>query len=155
MAYQVINFKNEVKADKCYCDRGYGQSILAIASQSGEKIMPVDFGGTASDALTYKNKRAEMYGKARDWLYSGGFLGHRDDPYLADLRRELSVIETNLRQSDDIRKKIGASPDIADAFVLTFAGYKDKIVKNKFGINTDEDADYRVNDYGNYDFRKF
>ena len=127
--------------------------------------MPVDFGGTATDALTYKNKRAEMYGKARDWLYAGGFLGKRDDPYIADLRRELSVIETNLRQSDDsriclkpkddIRKKIGASPDIADAFVLTFAGFKDRIVKNKFGMNTEEYDDYRVNDYGNYDFRKF
>lgn len=165
LAYRVLDFKNEVKADKCFCDRGYGQSILAIASQSGEKIMPVDFGGTATDALTYKNKRAEMYGKARDWLYAGGFLGKRDDPYIADLRRELSVIETNLRQSDDsriclkpkddIRKKIGASPDIADAFVLTFAGFKDRIVKNKFGMNTEEYDDYRVNDYGNYDFRKF
>lgn len=159
LANLFLNFKRKYNATKAYCDKGYGLAVLAIAKQMNESIIPVDFGGRASDADTYGNKRAEIYGRLRDWLNEGGYLGDAKNNDVIEVKRELQSVEYNLRKSDegviylcskdDIRKRIGRSPDRADALALTFAGFKDKIIRNDRGIEIDDSGDYKVENFDN------
>lgn len=161
LANLFLNFKRKYNATKAYCDKGYGLAVLAIAKQMHESIIPVDFGGRANDADTYGNKRAEIYGRLRDWLDAGGYLGDPKNIDVIEVKRELQSIEYNLRKSDegviylcskdDIRKRIGRSPDRADALALTFSGFKDKIVRNDRGIFIDDSDDYKVDNFDNVD----
>lgn len=160
LANTFIAFKREFGASRAYCDRGYGQGVLAIALQMGENIIPVDFGGRAT-VDTYGNRRAEIYGRAKEWLESGGYLGDPKSEEVVELRRELQSIEYNLRKSDEgkiwlcskdeIRKRLGRSTDRSDAFALTFGGFKDKIVRNSRGITIDTSEDYSVQSLDNID----
>lgn len=166
LANQFLYFKHKHNCSKAYCDKGYGQGVLAVARQMNENIIPVDFGGRASNADTYGNKRAEIYGKAKDWLVAGGYMGNPKEENVVELKRELQAIEYNLRKSDEgkiylcskdeIRKKLGRSTDISDAFALTFAGFKDRLVRDAHGRKIDLDnGEYKVFDNKNYDFRAY
>ena len=70
----------------------------------------------------YKNKRAEMYCKMKDWLMTRGYV--EDDH---DLRQELTSIKQlpkdiiQLEDKANIKDRIGRSPGKADALALTFA----------------------------------
>ena len=82
------------------------------------------FGGKALQDTRYMNKRAEMWDGAREWLNQGGSL-----PYMPELRTELctpeytydSLNRIKLESKESMKDKTGRSPDIADAFCLTFA----------------------------------
>jgi len=92
-------------------------------------VRKVDFGGAANSPDKYRNKRAEMYANARDWL--------NDLPCSIDLeikvgdmlQAELAVVKPKwinnsqllMQPKEEIKKELGYSPDSADAFVLTFA----------------------------------
>lgn len=161
LANLFIEFKQEWKADRAYCDKGYGQGVLAIATQLGEIIFPVDFGGRPiRDG--FANKRAEMYSRVKSWLIDGGCLSDTKDEDRVRLKRELSLIEIDLRKSDDgkltlvskdlIREKLnGKSPDIADALALTFAGHNDRIVKDRYGQPLTENSGYSVRSFEGID----
>lgn len=161
LANLFLAFKHEFGASRAYCDIGYGQGVLAIATQMGENVIPVAFGSRSNDAEHFGNKRAEIYGKVKDWLVSGGFLGTSKDPDVVELKRELQAIQYNLRKSDEgpiylcskdeIRKTLGRSPDIADALALTFAGFKDKLVRDVRGRDLDYSGDYFVDTMEDYD----
>ena len=162
LANIFIAFKRRHGAKRAYCDRGYGQAVIAMAMQNGENIIPVDFGGKSISNPNCLNRRAEIYQKMKEWMEKDGYLGEKKDENVVELRRELQCVEYNLRKSDDgkialgpkddIRKKLGHSPDRADAVALTFAGYKDRLVKNERGVSIDEnDADYKVFSYDNVD----
>lgn len=159
LANFFIAFKRKHNCNRAYVDRGYGQGVLTLARQMNESIIPVDFGGRANDADTYRNKRAEMYGKLKEWLINSGYLGDSKDENVVELRRELQSIEYNLRKSDDgkiclcskdeIRKRLNRSPDVCDAVALTFAGFKDKIIKKDNGLDIDDNSNYAVDTFTN------
>lgn len=167
LANEFIQFKLRNGANLAYCDRGYGQAVIAIARQQNQSIIPVDFGGKSISNPNCLNRRAEIYQKFKEWLQEGGYLGSPKDEEVIELKRELQAVEYNLRKSDDgkialgpkddIRKKLGHSPDRADAVALTFAGFKDRIVKNSRGVPFQHttgfanDGDYFLQDYKNVD----
>ena len=162
LANEFIAFKIRHNASLAYCDRGYGQAVIAIAKQQGQNIIPVDFGGKSVSNQNCINRRAEIYQKFKEWLQDGGYLGAKKDTEVIELKRELQAVEYNLRKSDDgkialgpkddIRKKLGHSPDRADAVALTFAGFKDKIVKNARGITIEHGQDAMEGDYMTYNY---
>lgn len=166
LANLFIAFKRKHDAKRAYCDRGYGQAVIALALQEGENIIPVDFGGRSISNENCLNRRSEIYQKFKEWLENGGYLGDPKDNEIVELKRELQCVEFNLRKSDegkialgpkdDIRKKLGHSPDRADAVALTFAGYKDKLVKDKRGLSIDDDdyEGYKVFSLDNIDTTK-
>jgi len=95
-----------------------------------EKIVrKIDFGGSALSADRYKNKRAEMYAAARDWLLDEPCSINLDAKEGDMLQSELAVVRPKwinntymiMRPKEEIKKDLGYSPDSADAFVLTFA----------------------------------
>jgi phage terminase large subunit len=101
---------------------GWGASTQDSLIQSSIPFVPINFSGKADDPR-YLNKRAEMWFRMADWLKRGGALP--DDPQLA---RELATPKYyfhkgkfQLEEKDQIKKRLGFSPDKADALALTFA----------------------------------
>ncbi len=96
-------------------DRGFGEIIRGI--YFGEKALKAD---------RYFNRRAEMWDKINRWLEE---LPPPQLPSDEDLFDELVSINKKfdgkgrlqLEDKDEIKKRLGRSPDKADALALTFA----------------------------------
>jgi hypothetical protein len=82
----------------------------------------VQFAGSPTD-LGFVNKRAEMWWKMAEWVKGGGSLP--DDPELvAELTTPTYFFKGDkiqIEDKDQIKERLGRSPDIADALALTFA----------------------------------
>lgn len=107
----------------CFLDAtGMGGPIVDRCRQLGYNVIEVQFGGGAQDAH-YANKRAEMWGRMREWLKFGAI---PDDD---DLEEQLTTIESHhnkrdqlvLESKEDLKARGLKSPDDGDALALTFA----------------------------------
>jgi hypothetical protein len=103
---------------------GYGAGVIDRLRQLGHAPIEVQFGGKALDPR-FANKRVEMYWTMAEWLRSGGAI-----PDLPELKIELCTPTYDhdnargvmrLESKDDIKARMGVSPDLADALALTFA----------------------------------
>lgn len=130
LAERVAREYHEREADALFVDGGgIGAGVIDRLRQLGLAVFDVQFGGGASNIPyhdsheVYKNKRAEMYGHARKWLRHGALVSDEE------LLEDLTTIEYTYTPKDEIllspkkeqKDNIGRSPDLADAFVLTFA----------------------------------
>lgn len=101
---------------------GWGAGVVDSLLQSGVAATPINFSGRATDPR-YLNKRAEMWFNMASWVKKGGAL-----PPIPELIRELSEPtytfqngKFRLEEKDQIKERLGFSPDRADALALTFA----------------------------------
>lgn len=103
---------------------GVGGGVVDLLRSQGYRVVEVNFGAAARDAVKYANKRAEMWGDLRDWLPTGVI--DEDDELLADLTGPEYGFDKDsrilLEKKDDMKKRGLASPDNGDALALTFAG---------------------------------
>ncbi len=102
---------------------GIGGAVVDILRSWNYKVTEVNFGSAALDEKRYANKRAEMWGDARDWLPTGCVdddMELRDDligpEYMLDKNGRIL-----LEKKEDMKARGLASPDDGDAFALTFA----------------------------------
>lgn len=119
----------KLKPSKVFLDAGtIGAAVHDRLKQLGfgNYVTAVYFASQSSDPKRWLNKRAEMWDKMRDWFA---------DPAGADMTRDTQLMRevcsvnyqyTSLEQikiepKDEIRKRLGHSPDKADAAALTFA----------------------------------
>ena len=116
---------NRHQPDYIFVDEtGIGGPIVDRLRQLGYPVFGVNFGGSADDDKHYYNKTAEMGFRCRQWLIEGGAIP--DEP---QLERELTVREfwhddkdrLVVEKKKDLKKRLGVSPDWADALYLTFA----------------------------------
>jgi len=114
--------------DKCFIDFGYGHGLVDGLITLGYKkiVMGVNFQQKVLDPIRFLNKRAEMYGVARDWLEEGEVSIPDEDIFVFDLlltpkEKETPTHRMFLPKKEEIKKERRVSPDITDAFVLTFA----------------------------------
>jgi phage terminase large subunit len=125
-AGQVSRTWADWNVDACFIDNtgGFGAGWIDQLSLLNRAAIGVGFKQRAQD-VRYANRRAEMYFRAAEWIKAGGALP--DEP---DIIAELT--ETNytfkgdallLEPKEVIKVKLGRSPDLADAFVLTFADH--------------------------------
>ena len=96
-------------------DRGYGRIVKGI-----------NFGGKAIMEDRYYNKRAEMWDSVNKWLQSELPVQIPDDDELAEELRSINRVKVaqdrlQLEDKEELKKRIGRSPDKADALALTFA----------------------------------
>ncbi len=92
--------------------------------QLGLPVIDVQSAERPFDTRTYVNKRAENWGRMKDWLIAGGAI-----PLDPDLEKQLTGLEYGLNKKlqiilqskEDIRRHGGVSPDIADALAFTFS----------------------------------
>lgn len=110
--------------DAVFIDEGNGGGVIDRLRQLGHNVIGVHFGGKAGRPR-YVNKRTEMWFEMRDWLTSGGVI-----PNDMQLKQDLATPTYkftsgqdvySLESKDEIKKRIGRSPDDGDALALTFA----------------------------------
>ncbi len=112
--------------DAVFIDSGAGAGVIDRLRQLDYDVIEVPFGGKATMANLYLNRRAEMWFEMADWLRLGGAI-----PNDVALKQELatptywfdSAGRKVLEPKDEIKKRLqgGGSPDMADAMALTFA----------------------------------
>lgn len=106
-------------------DSGLGGGVTDRLHEQDVRVNPVNFGEKAIDDGRFINRRVELYWMARDML--------KDEPISMagneQLAKELtwprydytSKGKLKLEPKQKIKDRQGESPDIADAFVLTYA----------------------------------
>lgn len=113
---------------KMFIDRGGGSGMYdrLVEMGYGDRVALINFGNKALDDKEYANRRAEMWCELRRWLESEMETELPDDDSLqADLTapgfKYTSTTQVLLEKKEDIKKRIGKSPDGGDALALTFA----------------------------------
>lgn len=101
---------------------GFGAGVIDQLMMAGQSPLGIHFAEKASDSRYY-NKRAEMHFKLAEWVKRGGCLPKNDQ-----LTRELTAATYTFKDGrlliepkDQIKSRLGFSPDMADALALTFA----------------------------------
>jgi len=116
--------------DMVFMDLGHGYGVYDRLRELGyaRDITGVLFGSEALEPTLYLNKRAEMWCMARDWFH--GEDGEVSIPDSDDIQKDFACMpgirrtssqKIQLESKEKIKQSLGMSPDIADAFVLTFA----------------------------------
>lgn len=124
LAGQFIRLAKESGADGFFVDEtgGYGAGVIDAMRQLGHTVIGVQFGGKPND-YRYFNKRSEMYFELAAWVKSGGALP--DDRQLKEELCGTTFVyqgdKFRIVEKELIKKKLGRSPDKADALALTFA----------------------------------
>ena len=128
VANLLTNIIQDLKPARVFIDMGNnGAGVYDILKDRGfaKTIRGVNFGEKAINDERYYNKRAEMWALANEWLKERPCKLVRDDELLDDLCSVSKAFDNKgrlmLEKKEDVKKRIGRSPDKADAFVLTFA----------------------------------
>lgn len=122
VANQILQWKPAA----VFIDQGGGGQQLAdhLRALGYPGIHVIPFGSSPYDPR-FANKRCEMYWGLREWVSNGGVL-----PDSKELLQELTQTrwstdaldrKIKLEPKVDLKKRIGRSPDRADAAALTFA----------------------------------
>jgi hypothetical protein len=116
-------------ADAVFIDDtgGWGALWIDNLRRIGHQPVGIGFASKPNDPR-YDNKRTEMYFEAIEWIKAGGALPPIDVPGVPELVAALSQTTYGFRgdrlllePKDQIKARLGYSPDDADAFALTFA----------------------------------
>ena len=111
---------------------GVGGGVVDQLAHLGYPVVEVQFGGSATDNLTYRYKSDEMWGDMRDAIRRRLCLPANNEANGMDLRRDLTQREFGYTTNGDkisletkklMKERLGAdsSPDLGDALALTFA----------------------------------
>lgn len=111
---------------------GVGGGVFDQLVQYGIEVYAVDFGSGADPTYDTRclNKRAEIYARTRKWLSDGGCLP-ADEVSAGEkgLSYQLSAptftysrdVALQLEAKKDLKRRLGISPDDADALAITLA----------------------------------
>lgn len=120
----IRRFFEENGCDHMFIDQGgSGKEIYDMLLGWGmdrKRMTLIPFGMKASNSKLYPNKRVEMYYLARQWLEEEGAIPN-DMEFKAELSLTKSVIDNSGQEVLEKKKNMRRSPNLADAFVLTFA----------------------------------
>lgn len=125
IAGRVMQAKNKWGSEVDLVDGtgGFGSGVIDALIQGGHSPVEVHFAGKAIDPR-YLNKRAEMWFEMADWIKRGGALT-KDEQLIKELTAPTYWFGNNgkfqLESKDQIKQRLGFSPDKADALALTFA----------------------------------
>lgn len=124
IAARVVKAKADWGSEVEFIDAtgGYGAGVEDSMIQAGLTPIPVQFAGKANDPRFF-NKRTEIWFLMAEWVKRGGCL-----PEVPALRKELTAPtytfvggKFRLEEKDQVKKRIGVSPDYADALALSFS----------------------------------
>lgn len=126
-AEQLMGELDSVDADAAFVDEvGIGAGVIDTCRSRGygKRIFGVNAGSKAREETRFVNRRAEMYWHTADWVRSGGCLP-KDDLLAGELAAPHYDYDpkqrVRLEPKDDVKARLGRSPDRADALSLTFA----------------------------------
>lgn len=123
-ADMVAGLIDRFNPDGVCIDAGQGTGVIDILRRRGYRVTEVWFGAKA-DQPEWANKRTEMYASLREWLPGGCIDGD------SNLFTDLTAVDYDyfgkakdqviLESKEQLKDKIGRSPDDGDALALTFA----------------------------------
>jgi hypothetical protein len=120
----VIEAIEEYKPTLVVIDEGgLGAGIVDRLKEQRYKIKGVNFGNKSSQPVMYGNKRAEMWGKMREWLKTAAIPNDRflKTDLISPMMKPDSRGTIFLESKKDMKSRGLASPDAADAIAVTFA----------------------------------
>jgi len=114
-------------------DTGLGGGVTDRLHELDVDVIPVNFGSKAIQNDKFKNTRAELYWLMRETMCEDAENRLYIPKQYANLAKELtwttykqmSDQRIQLESKENIKKQRKASPDLADALALTFAGRED------------------------------
>jgi phage terminase large subunit len=124
LAGHVAMAEDKWQADGVIVDGtgGYGSGVIDKLNDLGRHAFDCQFAGSPFNPK-YANKRAEILYEFAEWIKLGGAL-----PYIPELVAELTTPTFSfqgdkilIEPKDSIKKRLGRSPDLADAYATTFA----------------------------------
>lgn len=125
LATEVAAIIKDVRPDATFCDVvGVGAGVVDRLRMLNFEIIEVNAGLAAQDDQTYYNKRAEMWGRMKNWLIQGADIPNDDA-----LKKALIGVEYGfdmkeriiLERKQDMKARGLSSPDEAEAIAHTFA----------------------------------
>lgn len=149
---RIIHKRKQRKARMLVIDDvGMGGGVTDRLRELGENVMALNGGGISNDER-FVNFKTEMWWYAREQFQSGN-VSIINDPILI---RQLSACKYEYRSNgkiiletkDDIKKRLGRSPDRADAFVMMLWGARHMRDAAKDFNRKTESSDYLTNPYG-------
>lgn len=108
---------------------GLGAGVFDRLREHGLPVRDINVANKAMDPDKYPNLRTELWFKAREWLQTGTRALPSGGPLVEQLQQELvsvrysydSAGREKAETKDEMRARKVGSPNLADAFVLTFA----------------------------------
>lgn len=123
--FNVDRFKVPIKVD----DTGLGGGVTDRLRELGYNVYGINFGDQARDPEEYFNRGAELWFNAAKRAQDGRLdLSRLDEATFTALSKELRARQYKIQSDkrlrveskDEIKKRIGRSPDDADGFCLAF-----------------------------------
>jgi len=154
---KLSRFVNEWQPHAIFVDvGGIGAGVVDRMRQLGYDIFDVNFGARATDER-FANMRAQMWFGMREWLQNDGILP-REQRLLAEITSPNYTFDASnrikLERKEEMKARLGRSPDLADALALTFAApvappelpweYRDLSVNPARAIGFDYDPYERI-----------
>jgi hypothetical protein len=119
-----MRMMNDLEAEESFLDDtvGWAHGAADILRSAGRNVYAIQFDKPSANPR-YKNMRAQMWMEMSEWVKGGGCL-----PRIPEMVAELtsptyffSGGKFQIEAKDQIKKRLGRSPDLADALALTFA----------------------------------
>lgn len=124
IASRVMLMKQQIGAEMEFFDDtvGWAHGAIDVMRAAGHSPQAIRFEAPASDPR-YLNRRAEMWMRMAEWIKGGGALPNVPE-MMAELTQPTYTFNNGkfqIEPKDMIKKRLGRSPDLADALALTFA----------------------------------
>ena len=124
-----IEYDNAQRKPEAICVDviGLGAGVADRMRELGLPVVAVNVAESPSASERYNRLRDELWFKAREWFAGRDVKIVKDDELTAELTmpnyKVLSTGKIQVESKDEIKKRAGGnrSPDLADAFCLTFA----------------------------------
>jgi phage terminase large subunit len=129
---QLRKLISKYRPDRINVDStGHGAWVPDALKALGITVKAINFAEGSQDTR-FSNKRTELYGMADDYFRLGGTIDN-DPALIEEIEASTWHPDNKNRQAmdskDDIKKRIGRSPDTSDAFVLTLPCDGDMITR--------------------------
>jgi hypothetical protein len=141
LAGKIAFLQQDLGVERVFVDNtgGYGSSVIdSLELFPHLDVTPVVYNAKAQDKR-YFNKRTEMWVRLRDWIKKGGQLPK--DPGLAEELMMPKLIfhggVFRLEEKEQIKSRLGRSPDKADALAQTFADVEQPSFFGDFSASPD------------------
>ncbi|HEX5236148.1 MAG TPA: hypothetical protein VFW25_12555 [Silvibacterium sp.] len=124
IANRVMGMMNELEAEQAFFDDtvGWAHGAVDVLRAAGWSPYAVQFDKPSSNPR-YANMRAQMWMEMAEWVKGGGCLP-RIPEMVAELTSSTYFFHSGkfqIEAKDQVKKRLGRSPDLADALALTWA----------------------------------
>lgn len=147
LVQKVVEELHAFPADEIFIDAAGSSLGEYLLKDYGIRGTSINFGSSADQNDLYANKRAEMYARAARWLERHGGSISNDTEFKKQLG-QIKYIPGKPRLQLMDKSLLPKSPDIADAFALTFAGgFEDWINIPRFTVSMEMPKEKPAPDY--------